>query len=134
MEEALRAWLLASAAITAIASTRIDWNVVPQAAGVPSIVLHRITGIRDYHMQGASGVVRTMVQIDCWAFDYPNAVTLARAVRDRLSGIGASSVATFQSVMLLNERQDFVSDDSPIHGSSERFHRVSLDFEIWHSE
>jgi len=130
MEEALIDWLLDDSAITTIAGQLVNWNVTPQGGGKPSIVLSRITGIRDYHMQGPSGLVRSLVQIDCWAGTFTAALTLGRAVIARLSGVGGGDVAGFQLVSLINERHGF----EPGAETAERFHRVSLDFELWHSE
>lgn len=130
MEESLVAWLLADTALVALVEQRIHWSVLPQGGTGPSVALHRITGIRDYHMQGPSGLVRSLVQIDCWAPVYGDAIAVSRAVRNSLSGVGRDDIETFQFVSLLNERQDFDSGAE----TAERFHRVSLDFELWHSE
>lgn len=130
MEEALVDWLLDDSAIETIVSDRINWNVTPQGDGKPSLVLSRITGIPDYHMLGPSGLVRSVVQADCWAGTFAGAVTLGRAVKARLSGIGAAQVDDFQKVSVINERHGF----EPGAETAERFHRVSLDFELWHSE
>lgn len=130
MEEALVDWLLDDIAIEDIVSDRINWNVTPQGDGKPSLVLSRITGIPDYHMQGPSGLVRSVVQADCWAGTFSSAVTLGRAVKARLSGISAAQVNDFQKVSVINERHGF----EPGAETAERYHRVSLDFELWHSE
>ena len=130
MEEALIDWLLADSAIETIAGDRINWNVTKQGSGKPSLVLTRVTGIPDYHMQGPSGLVRSLVQADCWATKYETALALGRAAKARLSGIGAAEVDGFQKVSVINERHGF----EPGAETAEQFHRVSLDFELWHSE
>lgn len=130
MEEALVEWLLADTAITALVERRINWSERPQTTALPALVLHRITGVRDFHMQGPSGLVRSVVQADCWGRTHKEAVNLSRSVRARLNGIGRNDIASFQSVQLQNERQTFETGA----GAAERYYRTSLDFELWHSE
>lgn len=130
MEEALVAWLLADGPLAAIVAARINWNERPQGKALPAVVLQRITGIRDYHMQGPSGLVRSLVQIDCWGKTFEEVIAASRAVIARLSGVGMGEVSSIQLASLINERQGFDGDPD----ASERFHRASLDFELWHSE
>ena len=64
MEAALIAKLLATAGVTALVSTRINWGRRPQGSALPCIVLHRIDGTPDVHHGGRSGLVSSRVQVE----------------------------------------------------------------------
>jgi len=87
MEEQLLAFLGADAGVVAIQDDRISWAARPQAALLPLTVLHRITGARDDHMLGRSGLVESLVQIDCWGRTWLEAKQLARAHVAALDGL-----------------------------------------------
>lgn len=110
-----------------VAGGRRHWVRAPQKTPPPYIVLNRIGGRRDYHMQGASGLVASRVQIDCYATTYLDAKTLARAVAAILSGYRAGAI---QGAFLDSER-DLPASDS---GEVNHLFRVSLDFMIHHQE
>jgi len=131
VEKTLVEFMLANAALTALVSTRINWQFRPQGGLLPAIVLHRISGVRDYAMEGPTGLVESRVQIDCWASTHLSAITVAQAVRTLLSGIRRTfGDMQFQGVFIDSERHDFEKEGN----AAEDFHRVSMDFKIWHSE
>lgn len=127
MEETLVALLLNNSAVALIADKSVNWSERPQGASLPAVVLHRISGARDYNMDGASGLVRSRVQADCWALTYKDAVRLSRAVRGALSGYRAGDT---QGAFIDSERQSVEKEAD----GAQRYHRVSLDFIIWHAE
>lgn len=130
MEEALRTFLLAGTDLAALVGTRVHWVRSPQAAASPRIVLYRISGLRDMHMQGPSGLVASRVQVDCIGSSYSSAKTLARIVEARLSGYsGTAGGIRFEGAFLVGERDDFEDTDTP-----DKLFRTSLDFNIWHKE
>lgn len=128
MEEALRSYLLAGSDIAALVAARIHWVRSPQGAASPRVVLYRISGLRDMHMQGPSGLVASRVQVDCIGGSYGSAKTVARAVEARISGFSGTAFGTeFQGCFLIGERDDFEDTDTP-----DKLFRTSLDFNIWH--
>lgn len=131
MKEALRAHLLADSGVAAVIGSRVAWGVLPRGGALPSIALHLIDGQRDYAMQAPSGLVRARVQADCWALTYADATAVSRAARGALSGLRQTvDGVEFQGIFLIDERD--LSEEGT--GADELFHRVSLDFEIWHAE
>lgn len=130
MEEALRTLLLASAGLTALVGQRVHWVRSPQGTASPRVVLYVISGLRDMHMQGPSGLIASRVQIDCIGASYGSAKAVARAVEARLSGYsGSASGVVFQGCFLIGERDDFEDADTP-----DKLFRTSLDFNIWHKD
>lgn len=127
MEETLVALLLTDPAISLLAGNRVNWSERPQGSQLPAVVLHRISGVRDYHMAGPSSLVSSRVQADCWALEYRDAVSLSRAVRGVLSGYRAGDT---QGAFIDAERQSVEKETD----GAQRYFRVSLDFIIWHAE
>lgn len=109
---------------------RINWIVAPQAIARPNIVLLRVSGLRDTPMDGPSGLVETMVQVDCYGETLAAALAVSRAVETVLSGYsGTQGVTKFDGVFLISERHGYEDTGTPT-----RLYRVSLDFRIWHKE
>jgi len=122
MEEALIAFILADTGVQAAVGNRVYWVQRPQASEVPAIVLTRISGDRDYHTQGPSGLVSSRVQADVYGKTYAAAKTAGRALIARLSG---HKGGMFQGAFVDGER-DFYEGDQALH-------RVSIDFLLSHT-
>lgn len=131
MEEALTAIVLEDPGVVSAVGQRVHWGVRPQGSALPAIVFNRITGIRDYHMQGASGFVESRIQGDCYGATYTAAKEAARALIALLSGYrGIQDDIEFKGAFIDSER-----DLTEIDGAApENHHRVSVDFFIKHSE
>jgi hypothetical protein len=123
MEEALRALLLGSTAVTDLCGQRINWGGHPQGADYPSLVLHVIDDSEGHTLEGPDGLSVARVQVDCWGDTYKQANGLARAVRARLDG---HSGASFDSILLLASRDDRRNGTNE---ATRRF-RVFLDFTV----
>lgn len=132
MEEALRSILVGNSGVTALVGQRVYWRLAPQTTSTASwIVMHRIGGSRDNHMQGASGLVSSGVQIDCVGGSYSAAKLAARAVVAVLSGYRATvGGMAIQGIFVRAERDD----DEPATGDTATRFRTSLDVDIWHPE
>lgn len=132
MEGSLTTLLLSDTGITALAGQNVYWNTAPQSAMTGSwIVMNRITGLRDNHMTGPSGLVSSVVQLDCLANTYGGAKRLSRAVVSLASGYRAMVRGmAIQGIFARGERDD---SDMAIGDTVIRF-RTSLDLQIWHPE
>lgn len=122
MEEAFRALLTGSAAVTAVVpASRINFGSHPQGAALPGIVLNVIDDAEQYTYQGPDRLSRGRVQVDCYAHSYAQAKQVSRLVRTLLSGYSGGG---FQGVFHDN------TQDSREGGSNEaeRPYRVRLDF------
>jgi hypothetical protein len=125
MEAALLARLLATAGVTALVSTRINWLRRPQGEPLPCIVLHRIDGVPDVTHGGASGLVVSRVQVDCWGASFGSAKSIARAVQTAITAQTFTQGATRFDVILIADERDstFDENNTPIF-------RTSLDLMI----
>jgi hypothetical protein len=127
MEAALIAKLLAATGITALVSTRINWSRRVQGAALPAIVLQRISGTPDVHHAGASGLVVSRVQVDCWAASYGSAKAVARAVETAITAQTFTQGATrFDVILIDSERDDSTDETTPLF-------RTSLDLMVHHA-
>lgn len=122
MEQELRAILLASSGVTALApAARINWGAHPQGAALPALVLNVISDAEGYHLKGRDGLSQGRVQVDAYAETYAQAKQLSRAVRAALSGYRGGGFRLVEHVATRDSREG---------GSNEadRPYRVSLDF------
>lgn len=127
MEAALIAKLLATAGVTALVSTRINWSRRTQGAALPAIVLHRVSGLPDVHHAGASGLVVSRVQVDCWGETYGSAKAAARAVETAVTAQTFTQGAVrFDVILIDSERDDSTDETTPIF-------RTSLDLMVHHA-
>ena len=127
MESALIAKLLATAGVTALVGQRINWSRRPQGAALPAIVLHRVSGLPDVHHAGASGLVVSRVQVDCWGEAYGSAKAVARAVQSAITAQTFTQGATrFDVILIDSERDDSTDETTPLF-------RTSLDLMIHHA-
>lgn len=132
----LRAYLLDDATISAaVGGVRIYPIKLPQGQTLASIVYSRISGQGDHHMEGASGLNRTRMQIDCWAPTADAADLLARQVKERIDGYRGSMLwgedspaeaIVVQGIFFDSEREDY--DDVA------KLYRSSKDYLIWYEE
>lgn len=130
MEESFVALLLAASGLSALVSARIFWGKAPQSVAAPYVVLSRVSGIPDYHLQGPSGLVQSRVQADCYGTTYASAKGVARQVEARLSGFrGPHGTTQFDGVFKVGERDLYNDDPTPA-----ALHAVSMDFTLWHKE
>lgn len=132
MEEAITATLLGDTAVAARVSTRVNWLLRPQDTDVlPAITLQRLSGVREYDMDGPCNLVSSRLQLDAWGETYGDAKLTARDAISALSGFsGTVSGTELQGVFVDGER-DFRADDA---GAVRRLFRTSVDFIIWHKE
>jgi hypothetical protein len=131
VEEELVNWLLAHAALAELVADRIKWSVLPQGLARPAVVLSRVSGARDYTTQGRSGLVDSLVQVDCWGGTYGEAKLAARAVVTALDGLTREP---FRGAFVEAERDSFEQGDGPQGSGAADFFRTSLDVRVWHTE
>ena len=131
MEEALRAKLLATAALAALVGNRIDWGIRSTGAGLPAVRLFEISGVPRMNLAGPSGWSRSRIQCEAWGRTYKAArdagdqiakpgIGVLHGLRETVGGI---RLRTF----ILGRRSDEDSDDNgPLF-------RTALDVLVWHA-
>lgn len=131
MERELATYLLAETAISTLVGDRIYWTQLPQGADRPYILLSVVSSVPDVVFAGATGLVQSRVQFDCWGEDYYQAKDVARALDTLLSGkkltTPGSGAIRFEGFFIEAERDGHDDVDAP-----DDLFRTSLDFIIWH--
>jgi hypothetical protein len=118
MEEALRARLLATAAL---AGVPVNWGSHPQGAGLPGIVLNVVSGNEGLTLKGRDGLSVARVQVDCLGVSYAAAKGVARNVITALNAYRATNLRLVAHVATRDSREGGSNE-------AERPYRTSLDF------
>ncbi len=137
-EQAIRARLLATPAVTAIVASRIYEIAAPESPTVPLIVIRLVSEPVEYHLRGPVGTITTGVQIDGYvseraisASDDPgaNLNALGAAIDASLSGqvFTAGSPASIQVTGVFRRNRM-----KPPRAADElRYLRVIQDYIVW---
>ena len=126
-EGAIRARLLADAAVAAIVGTRITWAIRPQNGALPCVVLTLASGERPETLEGYS-LRRSRVQVDCWSTDALAGVGLRDAVQAALAGPWTASGHRFERVSFEGQA------GSAEQAGTDFIHRQSFDARLFHTE
>ncbi|HTN60269.1 MAG TPA: DUF3168 domain-containing protein [Devosia sp.] len=126
MQTKLASLLLTHAPLAALVGNRVQWDTLPQGSPQPSIVMYVVSGVTDYTMAGASGLVSTRVQFDCRGETAAQARAVAEALAARLSGLRTTFDGYhFQGCFAQGQRTRFDKADA------ESWFTDSRDFIIW---
>lgn len=126
---ALRTRILAAPTVSAIVATRVYWNMAPQGAVRPYVVLTTISDPRPGHLQGYDGSRVTRVQCDCFGAKHIEATGLAEAILAACAGNpGVTGGVRFGRIKAEGPRD--LSQDIEGIGT---IHRASLDLLVEHA-
>lgn len=127
MQAQLRSRLKADGTIAGLVGTRVDWGVRPQAKGLPAITLTMANDTRDQAMAGIQATQGPLVQIDCWAENYPDAATLRDAVVSLIATPAVQSDVRFLGAQGIN------TQDMPEKTDTGIIHRAMIRATVWHT-
>ena len=104
------------------ASLRVYPDVLPQFPTYPALTYSVIAGTNDFDLQGPSGLIRRLVQVDAWATTRSGAVA-----------------AMNEAKILLLASSDFTIDGADVTGAERydnetKLYRESYEFIIWANE
>jgi hypothetical protein len=138
-EQAIRTRLLSIGAITALIGQRIWPHTAPSSSAahtLPYIVYRAVDKVHEHHLNGASGVCFSRVQLDLIAVDYEAVKILANTVREALDGFrGDVTVGTdLVRVVHCNLELEIDDYDPPIDGSQKGRFRVIHDWKVGYQE
>lgn len=136
MRDAISRHLHADSSIAALVggdynTARIFAGHLAQGVLQPSLVLNRVAGAPDYHMQGPSGLAWQRLQIDAWAQDPDTASELADLVRTRLSGFrGLLPYGAETPQQEVRLHGTFVLDEAEGYDPESQLYRSRQDFRV----
>lgn len=104
LDEALRTFLLADEALSALVGTRIYPDEVPQGGTFPALRYLQVSLLADYTHDGDANLDMTRYQFDCYAPNRPQANQVATVLRTALSRLQKTRIddICFQSVFMVN--------------------------------
>jgi hypothetical protein len=132
IEDGLAAFLAANAGISALVSTRVYKNKLPQTVTMPALTFQRIDGPRllTHDTSGKTGTASPRFQFSAWGASYSSAKGVTDAVRAALNGyqgtMGTTDPVTVQGALIADERYN----PWPDAGLEE----IQSDYTIWHLE
>ena len=127
LEEAVYSRLTGNAGVSALVSTRVYPNKIPQEAALPALAYQRISARRVKAHAAPTGLARVRVQVTCVSRSYSEVKALAAAVRTAMQGVmGSVGGVTLQG--------SWLETDADEYGDAETLHSVRQDYMIWHTE
>lgn len=90
LEESIYAKLSTTSGVTALVSTRIYPDVIPQDIAMPAVAYQRITAVREMAHDGPSGLASVRVQFTIAAASYSSAKAIAAVIRTTLDGFSGT--------------------------------------------
>ena len=127
LEEAVYSRLTGNAGVSALVSTRVYPNKIPQEAALPAVAYQRISARRVKAHAAPTGLARVRVQVTCVSRSYSEVKALAAAVRTAMQGVmGSVGGVTLQG--------SWLETDADEYGDAETLHSVRQDYMIWHTE
>jgi hypothetical protein len=118
---------------------RIYPNTAPQSAidNEPSsyATYFIVSRTSPRHLGGPIGLTETRIQVDVYARTYILAQEIAETIRENVDGFNGEISGTNGSMLIRGVRLEDMRDQYEFGDSSESgWHRVSLDFAMWHSQ
>jgi hypothetical protein len=113
MQTKLANLVLAHAPLAALVGNRVQWDTLPQGTPQGTIGMTLVSGVKDYHMLGPSGLATARVQFDCRDATAAEARAIANALEDRLSGFrGVFQGYKFMGCFEVGQRTSFGKVDT----------------------
>lgn len=130
MEEALRARLLATAALAAIVGKKIDWGARPQGDALPGLELNLISAIPTMNLAQPGTWRSDRVQADAWAKTHKAArdiadIIAATPANGGLHGLRETISNIRFRIWVIDRDNERDSDSAGI------VHRSRLDLRVW---
>lgn len=131
--EGLRAYLVATAGVTAVVSTRVRATQADENDTPPYVLLFLVSDPSRYAMSGEAGLAHARVQVDCIGATPKSALDVSEAVNTAMSGYrGAmSSVSVRRCHKIDRSGPDLFG---PTDGSQRGRYRVRIDYMIDYHE
>lgn len=127
IEANLYFYIVNQSTITAIVgSGGVYPHHLTQFATFPAITIQTISVNHDHVIQGAAGVKRCRIQIDCWSHSLDQVLDCAEKIRLKLMGyMGMMGSSDVRFVELDSTRN---MHEAPTDGSDQWLYRVSSDY------
>jgi len=127
----MRTYLLTQTDVTNEVSTRVYFDVLPQGAELPAVVIERDTAQITRHLSGTQALRRSVCQVDVYAGNHPAVINASDAV------VTALEMYTGSWTNTINVRRSYITDlskstDNPADGSQAFRHIDTLTCVVWY--
>jgi hypothetical protein len=125
--------LTTTAGLTALISTRVYLERIPQGATLPCLTYQRISTPRvlAHDTSGSAGTASPRFQFDAWATTYASAKSITDALRAALNGFRGTITSGADSVVV---QAALVDAETSLPDLEAGLARVRSEFVIWHLE
>jgi hypothetical protein len=125
--------LTTTAGLTALISTRVYLERIPQGATLPCLTYQRISTPRvlAHDTSGSAGTASPRFQFDAWATTYASAKAITDALRAALSGFKGTITSGADTVVVQAALVDGETSQPDLEAG---LARVRSEFVIWHLE
>lgn len=123
VEENLFTRLSNFAGLTALVSTRIFPNILPQKPTFPAISYRRVSAVRASCMGVDRPNVEARFQVDIWALTYTSARQTADQVRKALQRYNTTDIEDI-----------FIESEIELYEDESRTHHIAVDFIVHYLE
>lgn len=113
--------LLAAPGVTNKVGSRVNPGVAPQSSALPDIIVYQVSGLENYHLQGANQYPDDRISIECRGASYQEVDELGDAVVVALRDF--NSVLSGYHLTLFKEGSDIYD-----YGEDFGIHRRIIDF------
>lgn len=129
--EDLRTFISGSTAITALVSTRIHYNHLPESSARPHVWYRVSSDNEELTMDGVGGMHECYVDLECVGVTESSAQAVADVVKTRLHGYkGAMGSSTAHGAFLTDKDDDYIPFSI---NSDEGAHVNAYSLHVWYS-
>jgi hypothetical protein len=119
--------------LTALISTRVYLERIPQGATLPCLTYQRISTprVHTHDTSGSAGTAYPRFQFDAWATTYASAKAITDALRAALNGYKGTITSGADSVVV---QASLVESETSQPDLEADLARISSEYVIWHLE
>lgn len=131
MPEDLLSYIAGSTSVTALVSTRIHYNQLPETSEYPHIWFKTTTDNEELTMDGTGGLHEAFVDMECAARSESQAQAIADVLKPRLHGYkGTMGSSTAQGIFVSDKDDEYIPFSNQ---SDEGVHVVAFTARLWYT-
>lgn len=131
MPEDLRTFITGSTAVTALVSTRVHYNHLPEQSSYPHVWFRTAGDNEELTMDGTGGLHEAQIDLECAGLTETSAQAVADAIKPRLHGYkGAMGNITAQGIFVSDKDDDYEPFSNQ---SDEGVHVIAFGLRAWYT-
>ena len=127
----LRTLIAATTPITALTSTRIHYNALPQSSAFPHVWFRVASDTEPRTMDGVGSMHEADVDIECVGLTETSAQDVADSIKTKLDGYkGSAGSSTIQAAFLADKSDDYEPFSIP---ADQGVHVIAFGMHCWYT-